>query len=63
MTPKLWNTCMLIAMLSAISLIGVGVALMANLGAGLLAGGLSIFVCLVMIQRPLTAQQRPAERD
>lgn len=62
MTPKTWNICMLIAMLSAIGLIGVGVALMVGLGAGLLAAGLSIFVCMLMIQRAMSAH-RLVERD
>ena len=62
MNPKMWNVSLLLAMLSAIALIGAGVGLVAGIGFGLISAGLAVFVCLAMIQRALPTQ-RPPERD
>ena len=60
MTPKQLNLGILLAMLSKIGLIGSGVGLMAGLGAGLLAAGLSVFVCLILIDRAMSQRASAA---
>jgi hypothetical protein len=51
MTPKLWNLAILGAMLSAVALIGAGFWLAVNLGVGLVAAGITLFACLLLVSR------------
>lgn len=48
MTPKAWNTTVLVATLLALSLIGAGVFLMAGLGAALAVSGVCLLGCVIL---------------
>ena len=61
MTPQIWNSCLLLAMIVAVALVGTGIGLIAGPGPGLLSAGLSVFACLLMIRHAIAP--RPRERS